>query len=76
MKLKQGDKVVVISGKDKGKEGKIMGLLQETGGHLLLRPGHIFHCLGYAVQHGSCLLVFSTYKHSGKRVVCQCGEEK
>ena len=26
MKLKQGDKVVVISGKDKGKEGKVMSI--------------------------------------------------
>ena len=28
MKLKQGDKVVVISGKDKGKEGKIIKTLR------------------------------------------------
>lgn len=28
MKLKQGDKVVVISGKDKGKEGKIIKTLK------------------------------------------------
>lgn len=28
MKLKQGDKVVVISGKDKGKEGKILKTLK------------------------------------------------
>ena len=28
MKLKQGDKVVVIAGKDKGKEGKIIKTLK------------------------------------------------
>ena len=30
MKLKVGDKVVVISGKDKGKEGKIIETLRDT----------------------------------------------
>lgn len=30
MKLKTGDKVVVITGKDKGKEGKITKVLRET----------------------------------------------
>lgn len=30
MKLKTGDKVVVITGKDKGKEGKITKVLKET----------------------------------------------
>ena len=29
MRLKQGDKVVVIAGKDKGKEGKIIKTLRE-----------------------------------------------
>ena len=28
MKIKQGDKVVVIAGKDKGKEGKVIGTLR------------------------------------------------
>jgi large subunit ribosomal protein L24 len=30
MKLKTGDKVIVISGKDKGKQGKILKVLRET----------------------------------------------
>ena len=31
MKLKVGDHVMVVSGKDKGKEGKILNLNRETG---------------------------------------------
>ena len=31
MKLKKGDKVVVIAGKDKGKEGKVLSCDQKTG---------------------------------------------
>ena len=31
MKIKQGDKVVVISGKDKGKEGKVIQTLKAQG---------------------------------------------
>ena len=31
MKLKTGDKVVVIAGKDKGKEGKIIAVDKKTG---------------------------------------------
>ncbi|KKT90887.1 MAG: 50S ribosomal protein L24 [Candidatus Jorgensenbacteria bacterium GW2011_GWA2_45_13] len=31
MKIKKGDKVKIISGKDKGKEGKVIKILQATG---------------------------------------------
>ena len=31
MQIKTGDKVVIISGKDKGKEGKIITAIPETG---------------------------------------------
>ena len=31
MHIKSGDKVIVISGKDKGKEGKVLSVFPETG---------------------------------------------
>ena len=43
MKIKKGDRVRVLTGKDRGKEGEVMRAIPAEPGWLTIFPSHIFH---------------------------------
>ena len=75
MKLKTGDKVVVIAGKDKGKEGKILHVDRKNNRVIVegvnmiskhTKPSHQHQAGGIMKKEGSIHASNVMYLHNGK----------